>query len=192
MADNNFVVQSVKFFEFGKNSLWLSIVHNKQWNRYLLDITRNFTYTKDGETKEGSCSTYLNLTDAKALADQLPLAYQLANNLQDNQAVKIYNLFCLISKICYTFPHRSGASDRKRVCRLSARRHCRNRRHRSLEYRQLFNGRMRNHSRWSKSATIWESRRRSWTPVCDILRPSFKLTSCERRSRDHAKTPPAQ
>ena len=51
MADNNFILQSVKFYEFGKNSLWLGIVHNKQWNRYSLDITRKFTYTKDGETK---------------------------------------------------------------------------------------------------------------------------------------------
>ena len=81
MADNNSIVQSVKFYEFGKNSLWLSIVHNKQWNRYSLDITRKFTNTRDGETKEGSCNTYLNLTATKALVEQLPLAYQLAKNL---------------------------------------------------------------------------------------------------------------
>ena len=71
MADNISLVQSVKLYEFGKNSLWLSIVHNKQWNRFSLNITRNFTYTKDGETKEGSSSTYLNLTAAKALVDKL-------------------------------------------------------------------------------------------------------------------------
>ena len=106
MADNNSVVQSVKLNEFGKNSLWLSIVHNKQWNRYSLNITRRFYYTKDNETKEGSCSTYLNLTAAKALVDQLPLADQLAKNLQDNKCVIIYNIFCIISKICYTFSHR--------------------------------------------------------------------------------------
>ena len=75
MADNNSVVQSVKFYKFGKYLLWLSIVHNKQCNRNSLDITRKFSYTKDGETKEGSCSTYLNLTAVKALVDQLPLAY---------------------------------------------------------------------------------------------------------------------
>ena len=80
MADYNFIVQSVNLYEFGKNSLCLSIVHNKQWNRFSLDITRKFTYTKDGETKEGSCSTYLNLTAAKALVDQLPLAYQIDKN----------------------------------------------------------------------------------------------------------------
>ena len=106
MVDNNSIVQSVRLYEFGKNSLWLSIVHNKQWNRYLLDIKRKFTYTKDGKTKEGSCSTYLNLSATKALVEQLPLAYQLAKGLQDNQGVKIYNLFSLIFEICYTFPHR--------------------------------------------------------------------------------------
>ena len=81
MANYNSVVQSIKCYEFGKNSLWLSIVHNKQWNKYSLDITRKFSYTKDGETKEGSCSTYLNLIAANALVDQLPLAYQLAKKL---------------------------------------------------------------------------------------------------------------
>ena len=49
MAENNSIVQSVKFYDFGKNSLWLSIGHNKQWNRYSLDITRKFTYTNNGE-----------------------------------------------------------------------------------------------------------------------------------------------
>ena len=100
MADNISIVQNVKFYEFGKNSLWLSKVHNKKWNRYSLDITRKFTYTKNGETIEGSCSTYLDLTATKAMIEQLPLSYQLAKKLQDNQYVAIYNLFCLISEIC--------------------------------------------------------------------------------------------
>ena len=60
MADNNLVVQSVKFYEFGKYLLWLSIVHSKQWNRFLLDITRKFSYTNNGETKVGSFTIYLN------------------------------------------------------------------------------------------------------------------------------------
>ena len=81
MAENNFVVQSVKFYEFNKNSLWVSLVHNKQWNRYSLDITRQFTNIKDGETKEGSCSTYLNFTAAQSLVDQILLAFKLAKNL---------------------------------------------------------------------------------------------------------------
>ena len=113
MADNNSVVQSVKFYEFGKNSLWLSIIHNKQRNRYSLDITRKFTYTNNGETKEGASSSYLNLTAAKALVDLLQLAYKLVKTLQDNQVVDIYNIFCLIFKICYTFPHRSAARTAK-------------------------------------------------------------------------------
>ena len=51
---------------------------------------------------------------------------------------------------------------------------------------------MRTHSSWSRSARIWESRRRSWTFVCLIFRPSFKKLSCKRRSCDHGKPPPAQ
>ena len=43
MADNNSVVQSVKLYEFCKNSLWLSIIHSKQWTKYLLEITRKLT-----------------------------------------------------------------------------------------------------------------------------------------------------
>ena len=69
MADNNSVVQSIKLYEFSKNSLWLSIIHSKQWNRILLDITRKFNYTKDCETKKGSSTIYLNLTATKALID---------------------------------------------------------------------------------------------------------------------------
>ena len=100
MADTDSVVQREKFYEFGKNSLWLSIVHNKQWNRYSLEITRKFTYTKDGKTKEGACSTNLNLTAAKALVDQFPLAYKLTKTLQNNKGVNINNIFFLISEIC--------------------------------------------------------------------------------------------
>ena len=192
MSNYNSVVQSIKCYEFNKNSLWLSIVHNKMWNRYSLDITRKFSYTKDGQTKEGSCSTYLNLIAAKALVDQLPLASQLAKKLQDNQGVEIYNIFYLISKICYTFLYRSTASNREGLGRWSARGPYRNRRHRSLEDSQRCAGWMRIHSRWSRSARIWESRRRSWTPVCLKLRSSFQRTSCKRRSRDHAKLRLAQ
>ena len=48
MAENNSVVQSVKSYKFGKNSFWLNILHNKEWNRYLLYIKRKFTYIKKG------------------------------------------------------------------------------------------------------------------------------------------------
>ena len=81
MPDNNFIAQSVKYYKFVKNSLWLSIVHNKQWNRFVLDIARKFSYTKDGENKEGFSPIYMNLTATKALVDQLAFAYQLAKNL---------------------------------------------------------------------------------------------------------------
>lgn len=67
MAHNNSVVQSVKLYKFGKNSLWLYIVHNKQCSRYSIDITRKFTYIKDSKPNEGFCNTYFNLTATKAL-----------------------------------------------------------------------------------------------------------------------------
>ena len=39
----------------------------------------------------------------------------------DNQYAKIYNIFCLISEIWYTFSHRSALRDRDRLGRWSAR-----------------------------------------------------------------------
>ena len=62
-------VQNVEFNEFEKKSYRLSIVYNKQYNRYLLEITRKFNYTINNETKEGFCKTYLNFTAAKKLVD---------------------------------------------------------------------------------------------------------------------------
>ena len=126
MAANYLTVQIVKLYEFGKNSYWLNIVYNKQYNRYSLDITRKLNYTKNGEIKEEFCTTFLNLTAAKSLVDQLPLAYQFAKTLQDSQGVEIYRLFCLIFKTLYTFPHTSAeASDRKRLGRWTSQGHCR-------------------------------------------------------------------
>ena len=84
MSKYNFVVQSIKCYEFNINSLWLSIIQTKLYKTYSLDIKRNFSYTKNGETNKGSCSTYLNLIVAKALVDQLPLGYQLAKKLHNN------------------------------------------------------------------------------------------------------------
>ena len=111
MAETFSTVQSVKFDEIGSNSYWIGIVFNKQWEKYYLDIRRKYTYTKDGQSKEGSTSTYFNLTAAAALVDQLSGVYQFAKNLQDNQGVAIYRLSCLIFKILYTFSHRQTASD---------------------------------------------------------------------------------
>ena len=49
-------------------------------------------------------------------------------------------------------------------------------RDRSLEDRQRCAGWMQTHSRWSRFASIWKSRKRSWTPVCLKLRSSFQRT----------------
>ena len=114
MAEKISTVQSVKFYEFGSNSYWIGVVFNKQWEKYYLDITRKYTYSKGGQSKEGSTSTYLSLTAAAALVDQLPGVYQFAKNLQDNKGVAINRLSCLNSKILNTFPHRQTASDSER------------------------------------------------------------------------------
>ena len=52
MAEYNSIVQSVKYYEFVTTSLWLSIVHSKQWKSYSLDITRKFTYINYNKTKQ--------------------------------------------------------------------------------------------------------------------------------------------
>ena len=111
MAKRFSAVHSVKLYEFCSNSYWISVVFNKQWEKYYLDITRKYTYTKDGQLKERSIITYVNLTAAAALVDKLPGVYQFATNLQANQGVAINRLSCLNSKILYTFPHRQTASD---------------------------------------------------------------------------------
>ena len=154
MAHNNSILQSVKLYKLGINSLWLSIVHHKQWNKYLLDITQKLTYTKDGKTKDSYCSTYLYLIAANALVNQLLLVYQLSKNLQNKTGVYIYNTFCLICKICYLFLHNSATSYRERLGKKWARWHCRSRRNSSLKYRQLCPKQMQTYSRLSRSARI--------------------------------------
>ena len=58
MVDNYFNVQSLQIYKFGKNSYWLNITFNKQCYKYSLVITLKFTYIKDGETKNGFCTTF--------------------------------------------------------------------------------------------------------------------------------------
>ena len=73
-----------KVLQIWNKFLLASIYFNKQWNRYFLDITRKFNYNMNGETKQGFCTIILNLTTAKALIDQLPLAYQFVKTLYNN------------------------------------------------------------------------------------------------------------
>ena len=68
----------------------------------MFDITRKFIYTKNGETKEGSSNTYLNLTAATALVYQRQFAYQLAKNIQDHKYVEIY-IFSNFRNMLYIF-----------------------------------------------------------------------------------------
>ena len=93
MAENNSVVKSVKLYDIGKNSLWLSIVHDKRYNRYSLEITRKLTNNKNNKAKEGSSTSYLSLTFAKTLVDQLSGANQFAKNSAEYSVLKFIDYF---------------------------------------------------------------------------------------------------
>lgn len=110
MADNFATLKRVKFYEFYKNSYWLSFVYNKQLQRSYLDITCKLTY-KDGQTIENFATTYVKVIAATELVKQLSGAYQYAKNFQKHQGVNIYILLCLIFKILYLFQHKRSASD---------------------------------------------------------------------------------
>ena len=90
MVDNFSTVNSIKLFEFGRNSYWFGVVYEKQWERYYLDITRKFNQNKNGQAIKSIATTYLNLTAAAELVKQLPGVYQFAKNFQENQSVEIY------------------------------------------------------------------------------------------------------
>ena len=52
IAYSYFVLQNVMFYDFSKHSLWQSIIHNNQSNKFSFDITRKFSYTNKGEINE--------------------------------------------------------------------------------------------------------------------------------------------
>ena len=66
---SNCVVQIVKLYIFGKNSLWLNIVHNKQFNSDSLDFTRKLRNINDDTPNKVFCSIYFILTAVKTLVD---------------------------------------------------------------------------------------------------------------------------
>ena len=82
MASDNNIVQSVKFYEFGSTYFSLAVVFNKQWKKYSLHLTRNYSYIQDDVTKQGSNTIFLSLTSAAALIGQLEPAYRFAKQLE--------------------------------------------------------------------------------------------------------------
>ena len=56
----------------------------------------NYIYIKTGQATKRYTSTYVNLTAAAALVNQLSGAYRFAKNLQDNQGVEIYKLLSFL------------------------------------------------------------------------------------------------
>ena len=92
MASENVMVQSVKFFETATAFFTLD-VYNKEWKKHLLHLTRNYSYTKDGVTKQGENIIFLNLSCAASLLTHLGPALQLARRLETENGVEINRLF---------------------------------------------------------------------------------------------------
>ena len=92
MAAANNIIQSVKFYESGSTSFVLAMVFNSQWKNYYIYLTRNYSYSEDGVTKQGSHTTLLYLNCAAALIGQLEPAYRFAKQLEE-QGVNIFRLF---------------------------------------------------------------------------------------------------
>ena len=78
MASENNIVQNVKFYESGTTSVVLAVVFNSKWKKHSIHLTRNYSYTEDGATKQGSSTIFLSLTCAAALIGQLEPAYRFA------------------------------------------------------------------------------------------------------------------
>ena len=54
MASANNIIQSVRFYESGFTFFVLAVVYNSQWKKYSLHLTRNYSFSEDGVTKQGS------------------------------------------------------------------------------------------------------------------------------------------
>ena len=101
MASENVMVQSVKFYETATAIFTLDVVYNKEWKKHSLHLTRNYSYTKDGVTKQGENTIFLNLSCAASLLTRLGPALQLAKRLEEENGVKMYRLFTLIFIILF-------------------------------------------------------------------------------------------
>ena len=53
MATEYNIIQFEKFYESRSTSFSLVLRFNKQWKKYSLHLTRNYSYTQDGVTKQG-------------------------------------------------------------------------------------------------------------------------------------------
>ena len=117
----------------------------------LTDITSTFrASTPTPRTDKISfVSNYLNLTTVDALIAHLFAAYQVTKNLQENQGLEIYRLFCLTTRILYSFQHRSAAavSDRESFGRWNAQGFSRYQCQHCHINRKLCHGLIRTHSR---------------------------------------------
>ena len=70
--------------------MWLAIVFNNKWKKYSIHITRNYSYIKEGKTKQGSNTIFLPLSASAALIAQLTPAYQYAKQLEEESGMEIF------------------------------------------------------------------------------------------------------
>ena len=92
MALKKVVFQRVKFFETCTALFTLEVVYNKEWKKHSLHLTRNYSYIKDGVTKQIENTIFLNLSCAASLLTHLGRAHQLAKRLEQENGLEIYIL----------------------------------------------------------------------------------------------------
>lgn len=129
----------------------------------------------------------MNVTAAKAHVYKLPYGFKLAKQLQERQSVKIYNIFFLFSKVCYTFFVNKVQVTFERAGNKSALRHCWSWHHRSLKYCQRCVGGMRttfSEANLHKFNNLWTGT--FWLNIW----PKLKRTSCKRQKWVCKKPPP--
>ena len=84
------MIQSVKFYKTATAFFTLDVVYNKDWKKHSLHLTRNYSYTKYGVTKQGENIIFLNLS--ASLLTHLGPALRLAKWLEEEKGLEIYRL----------------------------------------------------------------------------------------------------
>ena len=60
MASENNIIHCVKFYESCSTFFVLAVVFNFQWKKHSLPLTRNYSFTEDGVTKQGSNTIFFS------------------------------------------------------------------------------------------------------------------------------------
>ena len=99
MPFQEYIVQTVKFYEYRNTVMWFSFVYNKQWKKYSIHITPNYSYIKDGVTKLWFNIIYFLLNLPLDLSGSY---FQRINTLNNWNRKMVYN-FISFNKFIFTF-----------------------------------------------------------------------------------------